>query len=153
MSVTCITADRRIRIAKYSGNIDPDKGVALASFLEANCGHIVHVNAGTDALSKPQRYSAGRDLAYFRLERKSHEAHCLRLDKVAEEDIKQCLSMEVDFTDEKNAVQTANRIHGMWVYEGYYLVSCNGIFTGAQSVTMRQIDDKEVLLSDKYDTR
>jgi hypothetical protein len=153
VSVTCITGDRRIRIAKYSGDIDSDKGVKFGSFLEANCGHIVHVNAGSDALRKPQRYSAGRDFAYFGLERKSHEAQCIRLDKLADKDIRDCLSMEVDFTDEKNAVQTANRIHGMWVYQGYYLVSCNGIFTGTQSVTMRQIDDREVLLSDKYETQ
>ena len=37
--------------------------------------------------------------------------------------------------------------------EGYYLVRCNGIFTGVLSVTMRQIEDKEILLSDKYDTQ
>jgi hypothetical protein len=153
VSVTCITGDRRIRIAKYLGEIDSDKGIEFGSFLEANCGHIVHVNAGTDALSKPQRYVTGRDFAYFGLERRSNAAHCIRLDKLDPKDTLDCLAMEVDFTDEKNAAQPANRIHGMWIYEGYYLVSCNGIFTGTQSITMRQIDDKEVLLSDKYDTQ
>ena len=157
VSVTCITGDRRIRIAKYSGNIDPDKGVALASFLEANCGHIVHVYAAADGFSKPQRYSKPQwnsyfgnyDSAYFNLERRSTAAHCSPLDKNGGD----CYSMEVDFTNEKDAVQPAVWEHGMWVYEGYYLVRCNGIFTGTLSVTMRQIEDKEILLSDKYDTQ
>ncbi|BAM92142.1 hypothetical protein S58_61680 [Bradyrhizobium oligotrophicum S58] len=150
VSVTCITGDRRIRIAKYLGEIDADKGLKLGSFLEANCGHIVHVHAWAGALGKGQRYSAGRDFAYLELERKSHEAQCVRLDKPDVSD--DCLSMDVDFTNENGAVKTANRYHGSWVYEGYYIVSCNGIFTGTQSVTLRQVDDKEVLLSDKYDT-
>jgi hypothetical protein len=84
VSVTCITGDRRIRIAKYSGNIDPDKGVALASFLEANCSHIVHVYATADGFSKPQRYSkpqGNMDSASFDLERRSTAAHCSPLDK------------------------------------------------------------------------
>jgi hypothetical protein len=146
VSVTCITGDRRIRIAKYSGDIDQDKGVALASFLEVNCGHIVHVHAAANVFSKPQRYAAG----YFALERRSTAAHCSPLDEKKGGD---CYSMEVDFYDEKNAVQTADRIHGMWVYEGYYLVHCGSIFTGMQAVNMRQIDDKEILLSDKYDIK
>jgi hypothetical protein len=150
VSVTCITGDRRIRIAKYSGDIDPDKGVALASFLEANCGHIVHLYAAANGLSKRQRYAADRDFAYFALERRSTAAHCSPLDEKNGGD---CYSMEVDFTDEKNAVQTAVWIHGMWVYEGYYLVHCGSIYTGSLAVTLRQIDDKEILLSDKYDTK
>src|SRR5713226_3707374 len=95
VSVTCITGDRRIRIAKYLGEIDSDKGIEFGSFLEANCGHIVHVDARADALSKPQRYVTGRDVAFFDLERRSHAAHCIRLDKLNPKDTLDCLAMEV----------------------------------------------------------
>jgi hypothetical protein len=153
VSVTCLTGNRRIRIAKYEGEIDEDKGVDFGSFLEANLSHIVHVRVGASGMSKPRLYAAERDFAYFHLERKSHAAHCFRLDKLDEKDERDCGSMQVSFTDEKNAVQTAHWIHGAWVYEGYYLVSFTGFFQGVETVLMRQIDDKDVLLSDKYETQ
>jgi hypothetical protein len=141
VSVTCMTGDRRIRIAKYVGSVDPDRGVALASFIEANCGQIIHLNAWTD----------GRSERYQQSERSKQTYNYISTDGAPSCIMTDCPGgLEINF----DRGEKAQWVHGNWNFEGYYLVHCGSTYTGGvQSIFLRRVDDKEVLLSDKYDTK
>jgi hypothetical protein len=57
------------------------------------------------------------------------------------------------YFNELNKKSTAYFAHGDWHFQGYYLVGCGGFAQGVVEYCLRPIDDKEILLSDKYDTR
>jgi hypothetical protein len=57
------------------------------------------------------------------------------------------------FFSEIRKKSTAYFVRGAWHFQGYYLVGCGGYDQGVVEFCLRPIDDKEILLSDKYDTK
>jgi hypothetical protein len=57
------------------------------------------------------------------------------------------------FFSEIRKKSTAYFVRGAWHFQGYYLVGCGGYDQGVVEFCLHPIDDKEILLSDKYDTK
>ncbi len=152
VTVTCITGERRIRIAKYNGSFDKDGCRKLASFAEDNLGQIIHVDAYTNMdrkLYEPPTKNG--DFGYLYC--KDHP-RCGEECQTAGVSCKAayCDGTEINF-DGVNKTGSVYFEHANWIFRGYFLVAYTGIHTGILEYTLRSIDDKEILLSDKYDTR
>jgi hypothetical protein len=137
VTVTCLTGDQRIRIAKYDGSVDADKGLKLASFISANFGQIIHLGAYTDGFGKLY----DKDGGYLQIQ---SAPQCRNT---------YCPDGTDVYFNELGKVSTAYWAHGDWHFQGYYLVGCGGFGQGVVEYCLRPIDDKEIILSDKYDTR
>lgn len=137
VNVTCISGENRIRIAKYEGSVDADKGRKLAAFLEANFGQIIHIDASTDMESKLYQKDGG--YLHIRSAPSCRRSFCPDGTEV--------------FFNELDKPSTAYFAHGAWNFRGYYIVGCGGYGTGLIDYCLRPVDDKEVLFSNKYETR
>jgi hypothetical protein len=137
VSVTCVAVDRRIRIAQFDGNVDADRCLKFATFVSNNFGQIIHL----DAYSEMSRKLYDRGLGALTCQSVPHcrDTYCPYATDV--------------YFNELNKRSTAYFAHGDWRFQGYYIVGCGGFAQGVVEFCLRSIDDKKILLSDKYDTR
>ncbi len=109
--VICVTGDRRIRITKYDGSVDADRGLKFASFVSANFGKIIHLDAYTNGFGK--LYDKGLGGLRIQIAPLCHNTYCPN-------------GTSVYFTDvyfkELVKKSTAYWAHGDWHFQGYYLV-------------------------------
>lgn len=112
------------------------------SFLSDNFGKIIRVEAYTD----------GADGLYQDADTKNaFPGHLTIQDDPSCKDGFACGGSIVYFNalDQKS---TAFWQHGSWMFEGYYLVGCGGFGQGWLEYCLRPIDDKEIVMSNKYET-
>ena len=140
VSTTCITGDRRIRIARYTNFIDDDRGRSFQRFVSANLGKVVFFDAETDMDSGFYRSS----------ENGASEVGWLSFDDFCP-DGSVCGKINV-YLNEFNKPSTISPNHGYWKVHGYYLVSGGGFAMGNVEYALRPIDEQEIVMSPKYDT-
>lgn len=131
VSVTCITTDRRIRIARFTGAIDPDRGKRFTKFVSNNLGKVVYIKTYTDM-------DSGLYTDFL-----SVDDFC--------PDGSVCGKTNVFFND-FHQKSTAFPYHGSWAFQGYYLVSGGGYAMGSVEYALKPIDEKEIVMSPKYQT-
>jgi hypothetical protein len=144
VSVTCITGDNRIRVAKFEENIDEDRGERFSDFVMKNLDKIVKIDIMTDMSEQlyiPQEKTVngltGGSIAV------TSDPKC--------RDVVQCGGTIIYFNDFEKPT-TVYPYHGNWKASGYYHVGCGGFAMGQVEYCLRPIDDKEIAISSKYET-
>lgn len=128
--VTCLTGDRRIRIAKYSNHVD----LGYFLFLENNCGQIIQLDGAITDIQEGLYNERDNTLTYGP-NLKDHRLN----------------DIQVRFNKDDKPSQ---RFEPRYLeFDGYYFVECKFLSYSLSTIFLRRIDDKEILLSDKYDTR
>jgi hypothetical protein len=126
VTVTCITRDRRIRIARYDGIIDQDGCQKFGEFLEANAGQIIHLDTQLHGVNSAGFYCHA---GFWRLKFKETENNSWQQSSY--------LAIDGYYVVEKDdATRWNDKAHKL-----------------PPTYSLRAVDDKEILLSDKYDTR
>ena len=131
VSVTCVTSDRRIRIARFTEDLDIDRGKAFTKFVSNNLGKIIYLKTYT-----------GMDSGLY--------SSFLSVDDLCPNGTV-CGKINVFFNDFRKE-STAFPYHGSWAFQGYYLVSGGGYAMGSVEYALKPIDEQEIVMSPKYDT-
>ena len=147
VNVTCISRNQRIRIARFIGEAADEQGKPLLYFISENIGQIVHLDvdldAGTDDVATDE------DVQYVDtskwLDENSHSLY-----------FKYPVPTYLEFKDIDKVDGYVYRDTSGWHFRGYYLLCGVFYYNYTYNFTtycLRAIDDKEILMSDKYDTR
>jgi hypothetical protein len=171
VAVTCLTSNQRIRPGRFAGNFfESNRSVEqFTSFLSSNSGEVVYLDMYADNL---KIYNQELEELYFAVDvdpcKKSLFATHNWLDDFSTSDLCSFLEKKhqnitkISFKDLDNVDHYIYMLNNNWHFHGYFIVESDGCYDTSKPSALRSrtceyrfraIDDEEILLSDKYDTK
>jgi hypothetical protein len=153
VSVTCLTAEKRIRIAKYNRDafLEEDNGKSLGVFIFQNTGKIVSMDTMSYSNVSPEKKRLYREPEKVPYDNSIVQGHLFIKNALDCEKIDYCDGIEIYF-NRQNLKSTAFFEHGFWKVRGYYYVQYEGQGQGIRSYSLIPIDAAEIAMSPKYET-